>query len=288
MAAEPAAEGSRPEDAAGSSAPAAPSAPVSPSAPVPDAELRSVRRAFAVLELLVAAAPHTVRVADLARELQVSPATASRLLATLVEHGYASRTAERRFTVGPRSMALATAWVSCVRAAAAGPVGRVASATGETVLVTQLLGDQQVPVLLHQPNGGRGDDARVLAGIATPYPLWATASGRALLGSLPPAQRARLLPEEPFPRLTGETLTEWDAVKDMIRAGVRDGVHLERGEVHAGLWCCSVALEPTRADERLAITVICASAPSAARQTRIHRVLREEAFHTTVGLLNLR
>ena len=88
--------------------------------------------------------------------------------------------------------------------------------------------------------------------------------------------------------LTGETRTEWDAVKDMIRAGVRDGVHLERGEVHAGLWCCSVALEPTRADERLAITVIRASAPSAARQTRIHRVLREEAFHTTVGLLNLR
>jgi IclR family transcriptional regulator, acetate operon repressor len=249
--------------------------------------MRSVRRAFTALEFLVAAAPNTVRVTDLAHHLDVSVATASRTLATLVEQGYGSRTAGRRFTVGPRSMQLATAWVSRVRAAAAAPASRVAEATGEIVMVSQLLGDEQVPLIWHQPKGRRGDEARVLARVATPYPLWATASGRALLGSLPPEQRPRLLPTGPFPQLTRHTLTDWTDVKDAIRTGIKDGLHLEQGEVSTGLWCCSVALEPSHADERLAIAVICVGEPSAPQQTRIHRVLRQEAFNTTVGLTNL-
>lgn len=109
--------------------------------------MRSVRRAFAALEFLVSAAPHTVRPTDLAQHLEASLATASRTLATLVEQGYASRTADRRFTVGPRSMVLATGWVNRVRAAAAAPAARVSRATGETVMVSQLLGGEQIPLI---------------------------------------------------------------------------------------------------------------------------------------------
>lgn len=249
--------------------------------------MRSVRRALAALEFLVSVAPHTVRATDLAHHLDVSLATASRTLATLVEQGYGSRTADRRFTVGPRSMALATAWISRVRAAAAAPAARVARATGETVMVSQLLGDEQIPLIWHQPKGRGGDEDQVLASIAKPYPLWATASGRALLGSLQPCQRPRLVPSGPFPQLTDQTLTDWTDVNDAIKTGVKDGMHLEQGEVHAGLWCCSVALEPAHADEKLAIVVICVGEPNAQHQARIHRVLRQEAFNTTAGMMHL-
>jgi DNA-binding IclR family transcriptional regulator len=153
-------------------------------------------------------------------------------------------------------------------------------------MVSQLLGDEQVPLMWHRAKGSRHDEAQVLASVAKPYPLWATASGRALLGSLQPAQRPRLLPPEPFPQLTSQSLTDWADVRDAINAGVKDGLHLEHGEVHSGLWCCSVALEPTHADERLAIVVICVGEPNAQHQARIHRVLRQEAFNTTTGMIS--
>lgn len=44
------------------------------------------------------------------------------------------------------------------------------------------------------------------------------------------------------------------------------------------------ALEPTQADERLALAAICLTAPDVVQERRIHRVLRQEAFNTIVGL----
>ncbi|MEW2506892.1 hypothetical protein AB0878_41205 [Amycolatopsis sp. NPDC047767] len=73
-------------------------------------------------------------------------------------------------------------------------------------------------------------------------------------------------------------------LKSVIKTGVKHGLHFERGEVHNGLWCCSVALEPTPADERLALAAICLTEPDAGRERRIHRALRREAFTTIVAL----
>lgn len=106
-----------------------------------------------------------------------------------------------------------------------------------------------------------------------------------MLGSLQPAQRPRLVPSGPFPKMTDQTLTKWDDVNDAIKSGVKDGLHLEQGELHTGLYCYSVALEPAHADEKLAIVVICVGEPSARHQARIHRVLRQEAFNTSAGMM---
>ncbi|MFI5611933.1 IclR family transcriptional regulator [Amycolatopsis sp. NPDC051903] len=250
-------------------------------------DLQSVRRAFAALDVLVASAPRAVRVADLARHLEVSPATASRVLTTLVEEGYAARTPDRRYTIGVRSLPLATNWLRRLRDAALGPAIRVADQTGEIVVVSQLLGGEQVPLLWHLPRRREGIGADVLGHVLSPYPLWATASGRALLGSLPSEQRSRLLPPEPVPRLTDATPLDRAGIRSAIKAGLKGGLHFERGEVHSGLWCCSVALEPTGSGERLALAAVCLAEPSATQERRIHRVLRQEAFTTIVGLTAL-
>ncbi|MFD1523186.1 IclR family transcriptional regulator [Pseudonocardia yunnanensis] len=246
--------------------------------------MKSVRRAFAALDVLVESAPRAVRVADLAGYLGVSAATASRVLATLAEQGYATRTVDRRYTIGVRSLPLATNWMRMLRDAAMEPAIRVADQTGEIVVVSQLLGAEQVPVLWHLPRHRETMSATDIAQVVSPYPLWATASGRALLGSLPPAQRRRLLPQEAIPTLTELTPTSSTAIKTAIRTGLKYGAHVEEGEVHPGIWCCSVALEPTQADERLAIAAICLGEPSASQLRRIHRVLRREAFNTIVAL----
>ena len=80
------------------------------------AEIRSVGRALDLLEIMQRAAPAGIRVCGAAAHLGIDPATASRLLATLIARGYASRMPNRRYTLGARSLRLATGWVDrCCR-----------------------------------------------------------------------------------------------------------------------------------------------------------------------------
>ncbi len=74
-------------------------------------EIRSVGRALDLLEIMQRAAPAGIRVRDAASHLGVDPATASRLLATLITRGYASRMPNRRYTLGARSLRLAAGWI---------------------------------------------------------------------------------------------------------------------------------------------------------------------------------
>lgn len=245
--------------------------------PSGNGSVRSVHRALAALEFLVGAAPHAVRVTDVAVHLQVTPATASRLLATLVERGYASRTFERRFTVGPASLTLATRWISRLRTAAAAPMGRVASATGETVMLSQLLGSVEVPIAWQASPDRSPERADKIEKVPPPYPLWATASGRAMLGELPPARRERLLPPEPYPQFTARTATTRSELGDLIRGGAKSRLHFDHGEVDVDLWCGAIALGSCEGDEILALAVVALGEPGAAQRARIHGALRREA-----------
>jgi IclR family transcriptional regulator, acetate operon repressor len=242
----------------------------------PRATVRSVERALAALDYLVDAAPRPVRVTDVAEHLGLSLATASRLLATLAESGYASRTTERRFTVGPRSMPLAGAWMAGLRAAAEAPVARVSAVAGESVMLAQMLGGSLVPVSWHPPAHRAAELAARLDAIGPSYPVWATATGRAMLSKVPSAQRPRMLPAEPYPRLTDRTLTTGADLLRRVREEERAGVHVERGEVAPDLWCCAVALDPGPAGEILALAVISFDEPDPAVRQRLYNALRRE------------
>lgn len=238
--------------------------------------MRSADRTLAALDFLVDAAPRPVRVTDVAQHLELSLATASRLLAALVERGYASRTSERRFTVGPRSVLLADSWIATLRATAAGPMARVVSATGESVMLAQQLGDMLVPIAWQPPRQRAAEMADKLTRMGSALPLWATATGRAILAKLPSAHRAKLLPEE-YPRLTTRTPTSSAELRQVIRDGERAGLHVENGEVDPDLWCCAVALERGTMGEVLAMTVIAFGEPDPAQRPRILNVLRRES-----------
>jgi DNA-binding IclR family transcriptional regulator len=238
--------------------------------------MRSADRALAALDFLVDAAPQAVRVTDVAHHLELSLATASRLLATLAERGYASRTSERRFTVGPRSLLLASKWMASVRAAAAAPLGRASAATGEGVMLAQLLGDVLVSVAWQPPATAEPAMTAKLATLGPTFPVWATATGRAMLGKLSPAQRARLLPPEPFPRLTERSITNCADLRAVIRDGERSGLHVEDGEADPEMWCGAVALERGGREEVLALAIISRGVPSAAQRSRIYKALRRE------------
>jgi len=215
------------------------------------AEVRSVGRALDLLEIMQRAAPTGIRVSDAAATLRIDPATASRLISTLITRGYASRMPNRRYTLGPRSLRLASGWIDRLLQVAAEPMRRIADSCGETVYLLQLVGTEAVT--LARLTAGRR--ATIEGEIGPSYPLWATAAGRALLGTLPAAQSHALLPEEPFPAFTARTKTTWSEICAAMQAGRRDGIHAEEGEIDLFLGCYATPLQQDERDERLALAV---------------------------------
>jgi IclR family transcriptional regulator, acetate operon repressor len=239
----------------------------------PRSAVRSVERALTALDYLVSIAPRSARVTDVARHLGLSLAATSRLLATMTDSDYASRTGDRRFTLGPRSLPLAKDWMTTLSAAAEGPVARAAAATGESVMLTLLIGDTIAPVAWHPPRQRAEELAARVAEIDSAAPLWATANGRSMLGKLPPAHRSRLLAAVDYPCLTARTPASAAEVTRKINDGERTGIHVEAGEVIPDLSCCAVGLGPGPNGEVLSLSVMSFGRPD---EARMYNVLRRE------------
>jgi IclR family acetate operon transcriptional repressor len=235
-------------------------------------EIRSVGRALDLLEIMQQAVPEGVRVSDAAERLGVDPATASRLLATLMAHGYASRMPNRRYTLGARSLRLATAWVDRLVQHAAPIMARVADSCGETVYLLQLVGSEAVT--LARLAGNRR--AMIDVEIGPSYPLWASAAGRALLGCVPVVRRPELLPAEPFPALTPRTKTSWAALSAALEAARVSGIYAEEGELDPNLSCYAIPLLHRNRDEKLAVAISFDSRRPECDRHFIRQALRRE------------
>lgn len=235
-------------------------------------EIQSVGRALDLLEILQHAAPSGVRVCEVADRLGVDPATASRLLSTMISHGFASRMPDRSYTLGTRSFRLATAWVDRLLRIAAPIMARVADGCDETVYLLQLVGSEAVT--LARLAGNRRAMIDVEDGPC--YPLWATAAGRALLASVPAVRRPMLLPAEPFPAFTPHTKTTWAALSAMLEDARGSGIYVEEGEFDPHLSCYAMPLLHRSRDEKLAVAVSFDTQRTEGDRRFIRRALRRE------------
>ncbi len=236
------------------------------------AEIRSVGRALDLLDFMQRAAPAGIRIRDVATHLSIDPATASRLLATLISRGYASRMPNRRYTLGSRSLRLASGWIDRLLQVAAAPMTRIANSCGETVYLLQLVGSEAV-TLARLPGTRR---SVIDVEVGPSYPLWATAAGRALLGTLPRTHAPGLLPPEPFSAFTPRTKTSWADVSAAISEGRRNGMHAEEGEIDSFLSCCAIPLLDGDRDEKLALAVSFESRRPDSERRAIQQALRRE------------
>jgi DNA-binding IclR family transcriptional regulator len=235
------------------------------------AEIRSVGRALELLDMMQSRAPAGVRVRDAAAHLGVDPATASRLLSTLIAHGYASRLPDHRYMLGRRSLWLATAWVDRLIRTAAPAMARVADRCGSTVYLLQLVGAEAVALARLT-----GDCTTLSEEIGPSYPLWASAAGRALLSTVPSVLRPILLPNEPFPAFTRRTRTRWSEISTALREAARDGIHAEEGEVDPRLSCYATPLPRGNRHEQLAMAISFDSRRPETDRHLIRQALRRE------------
>jgi len=237
-----------------------------------EGEIRSVARALDLLDMMQRRAPAGIRAHEAAEKLGVDPATVSRLLATLIAHSYASRLPNRHYTLGTRSLRLASAWIDRLIQIAAPPMARVADSCGETVYLVQLVGTEAVTLARLASNRR----AMIAVEIGPSYPLWASAAGRALLSSVPPVQRPLLLPNEPYPAFTERTKTRWKELAGALRQAQDEGLHVEDGELDPQLSCFATPLLDQHREEKLAIAVSFESLRPERDRQMIRKALRRE------------
>lgn len=235
-------------------------------------EIRSVARALDLLEMMQRKAPAGIRANEAAEQLGVDPATVSRLLATLIAHGYASRLPNRHYALGTRSLRLASVWVDHLLQVAAPPMARVADSCGETVYLIQLVGSEAVTLARLASNRRAVIDIEV----GPSYPLWASAAGRALLSSVAKVQRPGLLPKEPYPAFTARTKTRWNDLAGALQDAQQDGIHVEDGELDPHLSCFATPLLHQQREEKLAIAVSFDIHRSERERGMIRQALRRE------------
>lgn len=198
-----------------------------PKAPAADAALRLLTH--------LAAQRRPVAASRLAAELGLPRSRVYDLLTTLVEHGFVLHLAEeRRYAVGPAAYELAAGYARHDPLARIGrrAVARMVDAAGESGHLAVLHGRDAL--YLVEERARRRPSLVTERGVRLPAHL--TASGRAMLAALPPAQLRSLYPARtPFERRTeAPTIT---SRPELVAACARireEGVAWEDGEVTPG------------------------------------------------------
>ncbi|GGD25368.1 IclR family transcriptional regulator [Sinisalibacter lacisalsi] len=180
--------------------------------------------------------------AEIARQTGLDPATARRLVLTLVRLGYVHKQG-RTFSLTPRVLVLAAGFL---RGQGFGtrvqPVlNRAAAGLGLGVSLALL--DEDRALLVAQSTLA---DSAVTFGftIGSRLPLLHTAMGRMLLAHAPQAQRQRLIAEAPLTPLTPETETDRARIAAEIASTAAQGYAVARGGFEAGVTGIAVPVGP--------------------------------------------
>lgn len=146
---------------------------------------------------LLADHPEGLTVSELAARMSVSRPVVYRLLASLLDQGYARRSGDGRVTIGPGVLRLSQRAQSQVRRVAMPILRRLAEATGATAHLSLADGDEAVAVAVVEPSW---TDFHVAYRTGSRHPLDRGAAGRAILA----ARRAESAGPRPPVESTGE------------------------------------------------------------------------------------
>ncbi len=153
----------------------------------------------------------TVSVKDIAAELGCSRSSAYRVVRTLQGRGWLSEARFGSYELGPRAAMLGVQAFhrSSLREIALPTMRALVEEFAETATLSVLVGRERVCV--EQVESPR--DVRMTVKLGQAYPLYAGATGKAILMALDPEERASYLREVPRRRLTKSTVVERRALE---------------------------------------------------------------------------
>lgn len=198
----------------------------------------ALERGIDLLELL--GERGEMRLADVAKELDTSRATAFRVLATLQSRGYVEHVrAARVYRLGPALQTLATSYAtSSVPRFAAPAMAALRTDTGETVNLGVIRRGRIVYVSILD-----GVHAlRVNSEVGEEVPPHATAIGKSILAVLPYEQRGFFLDPEPCEAFTERTITSRAKLDEELRATTERGYAVDDQETGVGAVCVAAPI----------------------------------------------
>lgn len=177
-------------------------------------------------------------VSEIARSLDLPKSAVHRILASLVKTGFVEKAEPgARYRLGPRAIDLGMVALGPpdVRAVALPVMQELSRQTGETVTLSMLIGRERVYV--SQVEGPK--TVRMTVKVGARFPLYAGASGRAILAALPQAERDAYLESVPLKPLTDSTITSRPRLEKELRRACELGYAASSGERDP--WAAAVA-----------------------------------------------
>jgi DNA-binding IclR family transcriptional regulator len=220
--------------------------------------VQSVARAFALLEAL--AARDEAGLVELARDVSLHPSTAHRLLAALIDCGYANQSPTTgRYRVGRKVQELASgskARDARMRSLVRPHLEAIRADVDETTNLVAL--DGLSAIYLDQVESRHA--VRLFAEPGRRVPAHTSGGGKAMLAFQDDELLDRLYASEPFEALTSHTIITAAALREELRDVRRRGYALDNEEYEAGVSCVAA---PIFDGSGFACAAISVSAPSA-------------------------
>lgn len=218
--------------------------------------LKAVSRTMQILEALTRF-PDGLSVGELSREVSVEKSVASRIVATLVRHGYVRANGQTsRFIPAFKFLTLSYrfAWAQGFPALFLPALSELTEASGETSQLAAVEGGA-----LYFVARATTRRAVILPPQRRAFPLHASAFGRAWLSTLPEREAARVLGTQPLERLTSSTCVRLEELRERLRLAREAGYALVEGEFMEGL---SAVAAPIFASPRAAVAAVGVVGPS--------------------------
>ena len=212
-----------------------------------DGGLQSVERVSGVLLAFSLAEP-VLGVSEIARRLGIPKSAVHRTLTSLTRSGLVARDAGgARYRLGPRAVEIGMAAMGTadVRTVALPVMQELSRGSGETATLSLLSGDERV----YAAQVESVQDVRMTVELGRRFPLYAGASGQAILAALPAATRERYLAGIQLAPLTGATITDRAHLVAALATARRQGYAASRGQRDA--WAAAVAAPITVAGRRV-------------------------------------
>jgi DNA-binding IclR family transcriptional regulator len=172
---------------------------------------------------------------------------------SLQERGFLEKAGTSNYQLGVTFLRLSSVAVSSnrdIRLMALPSMKRIAETLNESVSLMRLMNHQVVCV---ESIEGQ-HSLRVSIQHGRIQPLYAGASSRVLLASLPEAEWGKYL-EFPLRRYTENTITEFDALCENLRKVRRDGYAISDGEIDLGARAVAVPLMKNRDEVFAALSI---------------------------------
>ena len=221
---------------------------VEPRADRPPSTSAGVQATLAVLDLLAARSP--LSLSEISRELGVAKSTLHRICAVLVDRGWAVRDGEGRFSLGIRALRLGSSSSELPIVTAFKTVAvEFLTRHDESIALAILDGFESLFVALEETS----QPVRLVTHVGSKTPAFASASGRVVLASHPPASVAAMYGGKLLVTPTGRRLNGVAELQAILAEVGEQGYAENVEETADGLYAASV---PVTNDDRVTLAAL--------------------------------